>query len=297
MARYSPTSTKRYEECQIKFILEAEGWTPRVLTRRDLAPIIGSAFAAATARLHRELQRVPKTPIPAEVVSQACEIAERVVHNELERLTAADVELPDVESIDSELARIRRVITRYAKETPVLTWDSIAAIEHTIPEWGNLRIDLAGVYHGQPIVADLKYKRYLVPGLIHSTETSYEYDWQFLSICRAWQRTLELPHPPITALILVVAEPTWHCRQTEFEYAEETLQRWDASAEQKWADMDALLTGKRIPAMATVHETKYGRCPFFDACFTYHLDDELMKTGYVQLQKGGTDAASGRVDQ
>jgi len=283
--RYSPSLTSLHEECSLKLILNQESWKLREWGRENYAMVAGLGFAKGSECLHRGWKLFGIKPVDEATIHHAVMAAQNIVTETVtyERSCGCIIAQEDIDRIVSELGR---TVRRYAKESPLLQWKRITHVEHTYPNWGYSRIDVAGEDRfGIVSVADTKYKRNLDSDRIHWAAEEYRYDWQFLHNCRTFTEDMGLQGPARSYLILVVAMPVWHCIEVRFEYSPEMLALWEKSAERKWVDMTDLFEGRRTPTIATSHYTKYGRCPYYKACLEYHLDEGLMEIDYVKVPR------------
>jgi hypothetical protein len=172
---------------------------------------------------------------------------------------------------------IADTLPQYARADPFKGW-VIQDVEKKLPEGGGCVIDLGGLdLDGVLSVADVKYKQNLDARYIQSTIDEYMTSWQFLHY--PWAYGL---HKGTTCyrmyLCLVTYKPKFSVQLIPHEVHPETQQIWLTSARAKWARManpDAQLE------MASRHKDMFGLCSFYDACFTFHLDEGLMAQKYV----------------
>jgi hypothetical protein len=179
-----------------------------------------------------------------------------------------------------ERAPFERGLKLYAEQFPFMGW-TFLDVERQLPS--RSRIDLGGYdADGLLAVVDHKFKRQLEGRYLSSTIDEYLSSWQFLQYPWEYGQYKQSPCYRIYLCLIIVA-PTPSVKLIPHEVHPETQAMWLASARQKWADREAERQGHRPLTMATTHRNQYGWCPFYRACFDYHLDPGLMSTEYTHV--------------
>jgi hypothetical protein len=191
---------------------------------------------------------------------------------------------PEVDAVSR--AELRRVIPLFARHTPVLQWQKVLGVEVPLRKY-SCRPDVAGVNSlGLDIVSDVKYKSGLEARYESYTIEEFHWDPQFLQYNYAWREEIQHgPDVPVySGLILVVGSP-FRIKPVEWLYPPETMKLWLESAKDMSETIRGIKEGRVLPRAATTHKDNFGWCPMKKACLEYHLDPELMKRDYVQIDE------------
>ena len=287
---FSPSRTSTYQTCPMKHHLSrTEGWRPRALTKRDLAAIVGSAFAEGIAVWNRER--------PAMFVS-ASHTAEAEAERQIQRLLDAGciiptVLLPDVEYAPTVAAR---AVERVCANDPIPADWTIVDVERPFEEHGNARPDLVCRDDtGALVIVDYKCAMALKDGYVAERLDGYRRSAQMHHYVWA-ARTVygeSVDAEPWTvryaatvdryAIVLVRIEP-WKVWLQPYTVDERMLRRWTDSA---WATWDRMGT-PTIEGPASHWDacvTKFGPCEFMAACFDHGLDEAMMALDYVRVPR------------
>lgn len=283
---FAPTRTEIWDFCHLKSEIIRQGWVPAVWTKRDLARFVGGAFAEAVAAYNRH-----KLEGSAIDPARHQEIALTAFSTELEPFLKAGVTL-DQQDIDETKALLARAIEKFIPQDPLTKargWDC-KDIELELSNHGRARIDWGGVDpYGTWCQVDYKVKLSLEARWKDKEVERYRYSTQMMHY--NWAYGEHLQHPIHRYYIcLVVLAPRFYVELLSYEVDPELQQAWLASAQQKWADMEAQEHGARIPDMAAVHRGPYGDCEYLRACLEFRLDPTLIQTAYIQVRPLGKPA-------
>lgn len=268
---FPPTRTDTWDRCALlDYIENNQRWTPKQATRKLVGGLAGRAFAIGTALIHQE-----------KPIEQAVEKAISSFHADLTHHAKYGVSFEGGIDEIVEASGIAVTLPKYATANPFKGWD-IQNVETRLPEHGRCVIDLGGIdTDGILSVADVKYKQNLEVRYESSTIDEYLTSWQFLHYPWAYGEFKQKPCYRMY-LCLVVNKPRFYVKLIPHEVHPETQQMWLTSAKAKWARMAD--EGAQLE-MATRHKDMFGLCPFYRACFDYHLDEGLMAQDYIQVPR------------
>lgn len=285
MRRYSPTSTERWSFCPLSRQLHREGWQPSRLGKKELSGILGTAFTNGMAVYHTARQHGQPTSVDACVNA-----ATQTVTQSLAKLDELGFVTPDSESaLRNSLAK--RAATSVAKYVgggdPIPPSWVTKHIEHTLPEWGDARIDLGLATPLGPVVLDYKHKITHDDKWLQRDVDDWEVSEQRFLYTEGYG---ELVGQPVYAfyICLVVAEPKWKATLIPFVTDPVTQTMWRQSRERvTWPLMSQEDSGDLAVGMAAKHRDNFGPCPFKRACFTHKLDPSLMAGDYIKVLREG----------
>lgn len=270
---FSPTRTDTWDRCQLlDEIQNNHHWVPKQATRQLVGALCGRSFALGAAILNQGGSL-------ADAVTKALgslreDLSHHIAHGVMFEATIEEI---------ITASEVEGSLNKYAKENPFAGW-VLNHIEHTLPDHGRCIIDVGGRDTDNELaVADIKYKRSLEARYEHTTIEEYLTSWQFLHYPWAYGEYMGEPCYRMY-LCLVVAKPRFHIKLVPHEVHPETQQIWLASARAKWARM----AQDTLPEMASRHKDQFGLCPYYRACFDYHLDEGLMRLDYTQVPRRST---------
>ena len=268
---FSPTRTDSYDRCSLMSYLENDQhWVPKQASKKLVGGAAGTAFHLAASMLHK-----------GDTVESAVKFGVAEFHAELTHYAAHGVAFDhSIEEI-VDASGIASTLPKYALEQPFRGW-TILNIEQMLPKGGRCIIDLGGRDSDNVLsVADVKYKQNLDARYEGSTIDEYLTSWQFLHYPWAYSEFMGEKCYRMY-LCLVVYKPKFSVKLIPHEVHPDTQQMWLVSARAKWqrmANPDTQLE------MATQHKSQFGLCSFYDACFSFHLDEGLMQSKYVQVPR------------
>lgn len=268
---YSPTRTEQWDQCQLKSHIQHDlHWVPRQASKALVGALCGQAFAVGMAAFHKGVTVDMLT-------AQALDHLRRGIDHHVKHGVLFDG--PAEAIVDG--SGLSEVLGKYSKENPFSAWQ-ILDVETTLEEYGRCRIDIGGVdSDGVLAVADAKYKRNLKPEYESSTIDEYFTSWQFMHYPWAYGAYKGTPCHRMY-LCLVVWKPRFYIKLVPHEIHPDTQAIWLASARQKWGRMGRTDT---VPEMSTRHRDQFGWCPYYRACFQYHLDESLFGNDYVKVPR------------
>ena len=274
---FSPSRTEAYDFCTMRGVIAyKEGWTPREADNSLIGRIVGGAFAKGTESIHKGISIEESTITGLQYWDRS--VSHYVTHG---------VSFPDLTKTRAQLGT---AFGKYAEQTPFKQWQC-KGVEFPLVDYGNCRLDYLGIDpESYWAIADLKYKRQLKLEYLNKTINDYRDSWQFQHYPWAYNDWVSKTKPeglqPIQRiyLVLVIADP-FKILTYPFFIKDKLQVRWLQSAQQKWADIDALQKGDRQPTLAASHRDAFGDCPFKQACLEMDLDPALMQFNYVQVPK------------
>lgn len=268
---FSPSAIKVYSECPVKYELKyVDRWLPRQADKPFWGTVAGDGF-----------------DIGSSIIIQGGTVADAQVaaHNlmlekvELFHKAGGQFEAQDLVMIRSDVSV---ALTKFAAANPFERWKEILAQVRLPEQYGKPRLDIVGLDHnGVLSFADIKFKRYLDTQWVQKTVEEYRYDWQFLHY--AWAMEKHYGKPVNAYLCLVRLKTAWQAQLFEFVYDPELIRMTGLSVARWSEEMQRSL--ERGPALGTSHETKFGPCPYKDACLKYKFDDTLMQEKYIQVER------------
>lgn len=284
MTVYSPTQTQTWQDCPVKWALSREGWQPKYLGHVDVARIRGVAFHAGAMDLHMMRGRDPIMG------------ARWTIEKLLDEMVANGQQwLPDVPGIEPDDTLVRSALEQYAAHPLWQSWD-IQDVELAMPEWGNTRIDVGIKQADGYAVVDLKYKRSVKPRYNRQPQheadadelAEYLDDAKMMHHCWAYDQHLGRNGIGmlVTAywIVIVVSEPKFRVLAREFPVTRARMDAWHVSARRKWHMMD-MQRESVFGLWEGPHVTRYGLCPFAEACLEWGRDPVLMERAFVKVPR------------
>lgn len=274
---FSPSRTEAYDFCSMRGIIAyKEGWTPREADNSLVGRLVGGAFAKGTEAIHNGVD-----------TDAAIIIGLQYWDRSVEHYVKYGVSFPDLTKTRTQLGT---AFSKYAEQTPFKQWQC-KGVEFPLVDYGNARLDYLGIDpEGYWAIADLKYKRQLKLDYLNKTINDYRDSWQFQHYPWAYNDYVTKVKPAGLEciqriyLVLVIADP-FKILTYPFFIKDKLQTRWLQSAQQKWADIDALQKGDRQPTLAASHRDAFGDCPFKRACLEMDLDESLMAFEYCKVPK------------
>ena len=279
---YSPTQTIAFMDCPASWWLRYhEGWVPRMLTKADIAKMLGSSFHKAIAHWRAD----PATSTPdnfaanyaREALAKAI-VAGHCFHRDAESPKDA---LPD---------RVANLVARFIKEDPIPPDWRLGNAELILPNHGNAIVDQAvSLPTDQPTVLDYKVKDKLEARYYDKTVAEYAHTWQMMHYAWAYGEHIG---QPVTQywICLVVASPTFSAKLHQYYIDPELMELWVQSAQAVWRLMADIEAGAYYPWHNFHWHTRWGREPYADAFLRHRLHDHLLEADYVKI--GGRDGAT-----
>jgi PD-(D/E)XK nuclease superfamily len=249
--------------------------------KRDLAAILGTAFAAGVAIYHQAL----KEGAPCDVaVAQATAVASvREKRAELESLGCV-VRPEDISTADKLEMRVTGVLGGYISEAPIPTDWEILHVEHTFESFGNGRIDLGVATPLGLAIADVKLKLTLADKYYRAEKEKYRTDWQMAHYVWAYSQFMGRPVREYY-IILVVLEP-FSVEVIPYAVTPEGMLAWEASAAEAWRLMEGQGLGEGGALQNRMQCERWQGFPFpcdyYDACHSFYYKENLMRTKYVK---------------
>lgn len=283
MRVYSPSSTKTYAECPFKRELSRRGVQSKYAGKAAVARWIGTAVAAGLEVVSRERLSGISADGMAETTARLS-----FIHSVQDFMDAGGV-LTDEET--NTVALIERMVSYYRHDYVFPFQHTIVAVEQPFEHGGHARPDLV-IDDGSLAPLDFKCKRslYVKPGETRDAARArvfaeYEDDWQLLHYmwCVRWFKGVPCNHYYI-ALCELTPKP--HITIQRYDVTERRLHQWADSAYSWWSQMeetDADIIN--MPPQAPTHDTKYGKCEYYDYCVTYEMDETRAQHRYITVER------------
>jgi len=141
-AAFSPSQTTTYLACPMKhYLSRTEGWRPRVLSKRDVAAIVGQAFAAGIAAHNQDRRDGFRFDMPED---SPASVATHEASVRIDEILAAGCTVPAVLQADVDFAptQAARAVERVCADDPIPADWTIVDVERPFPDHGNARPDL-----------------------------------------------------------------------------------------------------------------------------------------------------------
>ena len=278
---YSPSQTARWLECRIaRWLQYKEHWQPKAVGRPEMSALAGRAFATGMQTWYQARKAGNPTPIAHAQVLATREITAALAQFAAQGRTfntQAEAMVPGL------AGQVASALKKTCDLDPTAGME-IVAVEEPIPEAGYVRPDIVLRDSLGLAVGDFKLKLTLKPDYLESTLAEYRNSWQLLH--GAWAVGRHYGEPCKTAyLFMVVNSPRFQVAVDSQVLDPEVLAWWEQSARTYWAQMYAEDVGTATPAMAAVHGSRFGPCPYQRACFDCKLDPGLMAAEYIQVKR------------
>ncbi len=278
---YSPSQSKTFLECSTKRMLNQEGWTERVVGIRDWAAWIGQGVHAGLAAKWHPSAPLLTDPRKAVLDTGAAEFVKHYDH-----AVKAGRIIPHTFYIGEAKANIERCLEYAMKNDLLPTGFEVERVEQSLGDY-NCILDVVGKRGGKPTFIDWKVKNKCKPEYIDQELEKYRYDWKearhypwALSQVTG-QRVEEY------SVVMFILGPQFRVVQRTYQVNWKVVERWASSSHQLWSSMasdSALLWEQWQSNMC--HPAMGFPCEYLDACWTYDLDREKMRTGgLIQVQR------------
>jgi hypothetical protein len=267
---YSPSQTKSFLQCPQKRAFEQEGFTERMVSKRDWAAWIGQGVHAGLAARPEVALHVGKAEFEAEYGHA---------------LNKGRIIPPQFYKGEG-LAQVERCL-EYAQKHPLIPEITVIETEKKLDTY-NCILDVVGTKGGKPTFADWKIKLNLKSDYYDAELEKYRYDWK------------EARHYPYAlsevmgerveeyTIVIFVLGPTFKVLQRTYKVNWPVVERWydgvrDYTKDGLWDTMASQAEWQSN----NCHPGAYGfPCEFLEACWTYNTDRDLMKQGgYIQIER------------
>jgi hypothetical protein len=309
---FSPSQTKDFlRDPGMWYFRHVEKWRPKMIGKKEVAGILGSAIADGAAVFHNGLKAFGATLRLREhnkerLIKDAAATAVQTVKDEKAKVKLIGQTVYDDQSEAWELLEKRAAegvfkLALYNTFQP----EDILDVELTLPDHGFCRIDLVVQTLLGPMVVDLKTSLSLDAKYVPLRLREYEEDWQFYHYAWAYQDYLttrflesseeakhlgpgDAPQVRRFGILLLVLEPKSRLpRLHPIAINPELMALWHHSATQVWRLMDAMRKGEPItidprPWSTFNFYSKFGREDWADAFTKYFLDPGLLPAAYVK---------------
>lgn len=284
---YSPSQTELFARCPLKWwLMRRQGFEVKYIAKNDLARWMGNAVHAGASTYYMG-HRTPKVEHIRDVMMEEWKT---LIDEAIAQGRVIDDEEMKLE-IEGKLRNVAPKLIIEQDPFP-LSW-SIDHVEGILED--NSRIDIGGRDNNRiPFYADFKSTLYCKESDIPSRLGDYAFSHQMLHYAHFYSRAVG-EHVRRYFIPYTILAPKAMIHMAPYEVDEQQLARWYVSAQQWWGQMDMWLKLAEEKGDAWVtdhiaqspnHKDGWGRCPMYDACVNYGLEPELMRTQYVQIEKG-----------
>ena len=270
---YSPSQSKTFLECSTKRMLSQEGWTERVVSIRDWAAWIGQGVHAGLAQRYE-----PLMPVSDEIVR----VGHNAFNNEYDHAIKSGRIIPNTFYVNEAKAHIERCL-EYAMKNDVLPAGfEVERTEQTLGDY-NCILDVVGKKNGKPTFIDWKVKSRCKLDYLDQELEKYRYDWK------------EARHYPwalseVTGqrveeytVVIFVLGPQFRVVKRTYPVNWKVVERWaqGCMGPKLTGELDGLWDTMTYEEPWQSNACMGGQwpCEYLDACWTYDLDREKMKTG------------------
>ena len=271
MKVYSPSQTTSWLECPLKRQYQQLGYRKREVDKRIVSAAIGTV-------LHHAFDVFNTTGSLTQAENALTEIIEATPLGPV--FSWLDYELP-----------LRKVLQKLAKDVSweLYGWHTCGGSIRLGEEYGNCEFD--------HVIASGETKTF------NDFKTSWEKkdhwqikfwqeikdSWQMAHYVWAWEQCHQTQLDKF-GITLVVCTPKPKVEFREIPVNRTLVERFTKSAPVHWArmQMDEFMY-QTVPsyrsAVTDQHHGRYGECEFYDACFLYNGDYELMQVGYEKIER------------
>lgn len=287
---FSPSQTSNWMRCPMYRALRREGWVSKYAKKKDLAAIIGTSFAAGVGvynNLRKEHEQQALSLDKKAATLAAMGSAFSVLQQQMDQLEASNriIDLPFNDSMYLQQMRDRvgKGVTNYIKNEPIPPTWRIVDVEREFPEHGKARPDL--VVRDDLGLAVVDYKTKVELKAFYVAKTLQEYQNSHQQYHYAWAGE-QIYGEPIHRyyIALTIFEP-WSVHLVPYEVQPEALALWQQSSAQVWDFMAREDAGETKPFLSDRHADNFGQCDYYNACFKWRYDPELMKQDYINLKE------------
>ena len=286
---YSPSQAKVYLECPIKRQLSQEGWNSRIVGIRDWSAWIGQGVHAGLAYYYNPQLHGAPTPTGVVAVGQD-EFTKHYDH----AIKSGRI-IPNTFYVNEAKAHIERCLEYAMKNDLLPTGFEVERVEQSLGDY-NCILDVVGKRGGKPTFLDWKVKNKCKSEYIDQELEKYRYDWKE---ARHYPWALsEVTGQRVEdySVVMFILQPFKVVSRT-YAVNWKMVERWaleNEGAHGLWDVMD----GAQWQSNACMGGQ--WPCEYLDACWTYDLDREKMRTGgliQVERLKPQTLATSQETEQ
>lgn len=280
---YSPSQTKAYLECPTKRMLSQEGWTSRVVGIRDWTAWVGQGVHAGLAYRY--------TPIPDSL--KVISIGQDTFVQHYDHAVKAGRIIPPTFYQGEAKSNIERCLQYVMKNDLLPTGFEVERVEQSLGDY-NCILDVVGTRNSKPTFIDWKVKNKCKPEYIDQELEKYRYDWKearhypWALSAVTGQRVQEY------TVVMFILQPFKVVSRT-YQVNWKMVDRWAQGCDETSGLWDVMDPDRRDadgeyasfePWQSNACMGGQWPCEYLDACWTYDLDREKMKTGgLVQVQR------------
>ena len=279
---YSPSQSKTFLECSTKRMLSQEGWTERIVGIRDWTAWTGQGVHAGLASYfsHDWGKVYPELVVPRGHAAFQAEYEHAIKSGRI---------IPNTFYVNEAKAHIERCL-EYAMKNDVLPAGfEVERTEQTLGDY-NCILDVVGKKNGKPTFIDWKVKNKLRLDYLDQELEKYRYDWK------------EARHYPwalseVTGqrveeytVVIFVLGPQFRVVKRTYPVNWKVVERWaqGCMGPKLTGELDGLWDTMTYEEPWQSNACMGGQwpCEYLDACWTYDLDREKMRTGgLIQVQR------------
>ena len=287
MTVFSPSSTEDFLRCPLYWQLRRTGLQSRRLGKKELAGILGTAFATSVGAYNTEIQNGVSVTNPK--VHDYADIGCQMIQQHLHEADEAGMVTEDVDRLqrDRLMPRLRTAITEFVKVDPRPPAWTVRDVELTLVDGGNGRLDLGCANDLGAIVIDYKTKLTADPKYLPRDVETWQFSEQRWHYSYFYGQHAGLPVWQF-AICLVVLEPKFRVHWFNWVNQPEILRDWYERRRITWERMAMVRDGELPAEMAAQHHTQFGPCQYRRHCFEHHGDVELTTSSgdYIVNPKG-----------
>lgn len=274
---YRATAGDTFQTCPMKWYLKKEGWLPNAVGMLEVASCLGTAFHAGAAVYVLDLGNIEAAQEAAR--ASLIETAGAIYNS-------GRVIRPSVEAdLDALPQRVINAIKALHEGRSQLDPYEVVAAEQFLPAAGGTTTDLVlrEKATGHVCILDWKCKTFSQPWYREQFISDFAQSWQLKHYCWGYEEETGEKVDTFLLGLMDVTNAKGKLRLYPYVVDDLDLEHWHTSAREAWSRMEAIENGELAPAQASQHRTQYGRCEYWDACFT-HQYRGTMHNQYVQLR-------------
>lgn len=285
---FSPSQTDTFARCPLKWwLMRRQGFEVKYINKGDLARWMGNAIHAGVSAYYIDDRKLSVQGITDVIMVEWKQLLDTAI---------AQGRVIDDEEVKLEIeGKLRNVAPKLIiNQDPFpLSWQ-LKYVEGILAEDGS-RIDLGGWDNNNiPFYADYKSTLYCKESDVPFRVGDYAFSHQMMHYAYFFSKAIGEPVRRYFIPYTVMA-PKAMISMQQYEIEPQQLDRWYVSAQQWWGEMEMWLGLAKEKGDDWVtahikyspnHKDGWGRCPMYGACVDFNLDPELMKTQYIQIERG-----------
>jgi CRISPR/Cas system-associated exonuclease Cas4 (RecB family) len=290
MKVYSPSEVDKYMACPLKWALSKSGWYPNNFGYGEVTAAIGTGIHRGAYEIHKALMTNNHSILPdlrEMAIQSGLEASKTDIRRYLDNGCYPIERVEDWEQrIDTQ---VPNGISAYIEKYPLDRACNIIGAEESFElergqEGYRGKIDLIIEENGKNAVADLKTKQPFKSAWYKDVFiNSFQWSWQMYHYTWIARQELEGTFEKFY-LVMIELKPKPVVTMHSFAVQEQYMSQWLHTVKPIWEQMRKIELGYEVPGISNNHYAYGQRCSFYRACLDFKLDENLMRSEYVQLE-------------